>query len=194
MTPEEEAQFQGHKPEEVPLLLGPAPASVGSAEHEQRLKELLSGQTPAERLPLVATASDVAYDVGLYDSLTTELDTRRPVDVKLNVGSATLLSGALEQGLANRVTAGMRGTFRSCYRRALERDESAPLTQKLDVVLQVNPNGTVESATVEGKQEPSLSYFFYCLKARATSAEFTPAPGKLSRLRFSIDATATRPK
>ena len=93
MTPEEEAQFQGNKPDEVPLLLGPAPATVGPAEHEQRLKELLSGQTPAERLPLVATASDVAYDVELYDSLTTELDTRKPVDVMLHVGSSTPAAG-----------------------------------------------------------------------------------------------------
>ncbi len=92
-------------------MLGPAPASVSSAEHEQRLKELLSGQTPAERLPLVATATDVGHDPELYDSLTTELG------------------------------------------------------------------------------RPSS----YCLKARATAAEFNPAPGKQSRLRLSVEASGKRP-
>jgi hypothetical protein len=75
MTPEEEAQFQGNKPEEVPLLLGPAPANAALGEREQRLRELLSGQTPVERLPLVAAAADVGYEPGLYDSLTTEVET-----------------------------------------------------------------------------------------------------------------------
>ncbi len=76
MTPEEEARFLGKKPEEMPLLLGPAPAAPGATGREQRLKELLSGQTPAERLPLVATESEGSYDPELYRSLTTEIDTR----------------------------------------------------------------------------------------------------------------------
>jgi len=194
MTPEEEAAFQGHKPEEVPLLLGPVPASASAAEREQRLKELLSGQTPVERLPLVAVARDVGYDSDLYDSLTTELDTRSPVNVTLRVGTATLLSGTLEQELANRVTSAMRGSFRSCFRRALEQNEDAPPTTKVDVVLLVNADGSVESAAVEGKRDPGLSQFFYCLTARATAARFDPPPGKPSRLRFSVDATGTRTK
>lgn len=192
MTPEEEAAFQGHKPEEVPLVLGPAPGRASVAEREQRLKELLSGQTPVERLPLVAVARDVGYDSDLYDSLTTELDTRPPVDVTLHVGTATLLSGALEQVLADRLTSAMRGSLRNCFRRALEQNEDAPSTTKIDVVLLVNADGTVESAAVEGKQDPGLSQFFYCLKARASAARFDPAPGRQSRLRFSVDATGTR--
>lgn len=194
MTPEEEAAFQGNKPEEVPLLLGPAPAGADSAEREQRLKELLSGQTPVERLPLVAVARDVGYDSDLYDSLTTELDTRPPVEVTLHVGPATLLSGGLEQGTANRLTAGMRASFRNCFRRALEQNEDAPASAKFDVVLLVNPDGGVESATVEGKQDPALSQFFHCLKARANAAQFDPTPSKQSRLRFSVDATGKRAK
>lgn len=194
MTPEEEAAFQGTKPEEMPLLVGPAPPAAASAEREQRLKELLSGQTPVERLPHVAVARDVGYDADLYHSLTTELDTRPPVEVTLHVGPATLLSGALEQQQANRLTAAMRASIRNCFRRALEQNEDAPASTKFDIVLLVNTEGRVESATVEGKREPGLSQFFQCLQARATATHFDPAPTRPSRLRFSVDATGSRTK
>jgi hypothetical protein len=72
-TPEEEARFQGKTLEEMPLLLGPLPAGKASAEREQRLQELLSGQTPAERLPLHDTNA-APYDAELYLKLTSEPD------------------------------------------------------------------------------------------------------------------------
>lgn len=194
MSPEEEAAFQGQKPEQMPLLLGPAPASAGAAEREQRLKELLSGQTPVERLPLVAVTADVGYDSNLYYSLTTELDTRPPVEVTLHVGPATVLSGALEQGLPNRVTASMRASLRNCFRRTLEQNDEAPLSTKFDVELLVNPQGTVDSAKVEGKQPPRLSPFFRCVQGRAALLQFDPAPATQTRLRFSVDATGSRIK
>jgi hypothetical protein len=192
MTPEEQARFLDKKPEEMLFLLGPAPAGISSAEREQALKELLSGQTPAERLPLCATDRDAAYDPAQYASLTTELDTL-PISVEVRIGPATLLSGALAQEPANRMTAATRASIRACYRRELARDEDLPPKSHFDVVLLVNAQGEVGLATIEGKPKPGLSTFLDCVKARMRAMYFDPAPGKPSRLRFSVDVSSTKP-
>jgi len=52
--------------------------------------------------------------------------------------------------------------------------------------------GTVETVSVEGKQDSDLSSFFQCAKARASAALFDLKSAKPSRLRFTIDAAGKR--
>lgn len=195
-TPEEEARFRGETPEDVPLALGPSPAGAPLADREQRLTELLTGQTPAERLPLHDTDPDAPYDFQLYDRLTTEpiSGTEPPAaltsSVEVSVGRPTIVAGALDPGRSSRVTAGMRAGFRNCYRRALPEDDHTARKLSFHVLLRVNADGTIESSTIEGKQPAPLARFFDCLKARANASQFE-ATDKPSQLRFSVDVKSS---
>jgi len=193
MTPEEEAQFLGKDPEEMPLLLGPGAAFMSASEREQRLRELLSGQIPSERLPLVDTDPDAPHDPDLHARLTSTALGRSVGKVEVNVGLPKRLSGTIDEAQASRTTLPMRGTFESCFLRWVWRDGDAPPDQQFDVELLVKDDGSVGSVTFEGKQAATPAEFFACAQEGARGSQFEPPPSKPSRLRFSVDVSAVVP-
>lgn len=202
----QDAQVQDADPEGLPLDSGPSAAGVALPEREQHVRELISGQASAERLPLVVTESNLSYDPGLFRRLTTELDTAgltslrglasvsgpgEPLGprVSATIGELELLSGALDEPQALHVTMSMRAGFRVCYQRAIVA-QGEPKSARIGFEVSVAETGVVAAATPLGSQPPSLVPFLNCAKARIQASEYPP-PGKPSRLSFTVELRAT---
>jgi outer membrane biosynthesis protein TonB len=89
-----------------------------------------------------------------------------------SVGDATVAGGTVSD--ASRVVAQMRAGFRACYNRGLA--DNPDIEGKIALTIKVGPTGQVASvvASKTGNIPPDV---LECVKARATSATFTPPQG-----------------
>lgn len=179
-------------PPPVPVALGPSPPGAASTERAERLRELLRGRLPMAQLPLVATDEGVAFSPNQYRLLTTELDTSGGLSAlqdKLvaTVQPAVLVSGKLDRASLER-TSSMRGSFRSCYRRA--REEKPTLAGKVSLLVVVAQDGSVSSVWTESAP-PDSSMLVGCVKARVLAQLFSSPIGRAqAKLRLQITFTA----
>jgi len=88
------------------------------------------------------------------------------------VGDATVAGGTVSD--ASRVVALMRAGFRACYNRGLA--ENPDIEGKIALTIKVGPTGQVAAVTASktGNIPPGV---LECVKARATSAVFSPPRG-----------------
>jgi len=87
---------------------------------------------------------------------------------------------------AERVAAGMRAGFRSCYQRGLAENEN--MAGVLRLSLAVDPHGVVIDVDVKQKGQAISAAVKDCIAARAQAAQFDPPEGASSA---QIEFTAT---
>jgi hypothetical protein len=165
----------------APLRLGSA--STGTKDERERalLALLESGQ--AAQIEVVATEPGAEIDRSLRQSLLGHVvESGAPLARgNAQVGAATATGGEIAN--LNRVVAGMRAGFRSCYQRALA---DAPDYQgKLNIKLTVDAQGGVPAAKVTSPQYNGV--VFACVEARAKASQFDPpSGGKPTTVTFSV--------
>jgi hypothetical protein len=164
----------------APLVLGPAPTKTKDEREGALLGFLESGQV--ERLQVVATEPGAKIDRSLREAMLGHVVEVNPLLRGTAVmGAATATGGEIAN--LNRVVAGMRAGFRSCYQRALA--DAPAYVGKLNIKLTVDAQGAVPAAKVTSPQYHGV--VFGCIEARAKAAQFDPpAGGKTATVTFSV--------
>lgn len=164
----------------TPLRVGSAPTATKDERERALLGFLESGQ--AAQVQVVATEPGVGIDRSLRQSLLGHFVEAAPVvPANAQLGAATATGGEISN--LNRVVAGMRAGFRSCYQRALA--DAPGYAGKLDIKLTVDAQGGVPAAKVTSPQYNGV--VFACIEARAKAAQFEPpAGGKPATVTFSV--------
>jgi hypothetical protein len=165
------------------LELAPLDRAAAPSARQQSLTELLGGLALAERLPLVHTDPQVAYDPELFEASTTAVVAEHAIKPRADatVAAPKLLLGTISN--LERVVAGMRTGFRHCYTRALGTEPK--LAGKMSLQAFVTASGAVERVTTTSA--PAKSYQLKpCVEARVSAAQFE---GSNANAKFALDVT-----
>jgi TonB family protein len=163
--------------EPPPLDLGPAADSASSNERQERLVELLRGQTPAETLLLGHTDPGHAFDSDQFRNLTTSVqlgDKSLGRRGGASVGQHRLLSGDLAGQPLERVLSAMRAGFRHCYNRALQVDPK--LEGSVVLRVEIDRSGAMSKVSVVSAPPRSVE-LKRCVVARVQATQLDPLPG-----------------
>jgi hypothetical protein len=174
--------------EPEPLDLGPAANSAPSSERQERLVDLLRGQTPAEQLPLGHTDPGRELDRDQFRNLTTSVQLAEKLPGRRGsaaVGQHRLLSGDLAGRPLARVLSAMRTGFRHCHNKALRVDPNLEGSFVLRVV--VEQNGAMSKVSVVSAPPRSVE-LKRCVVARVQASQLDPLPGPVE---FELPITFT---